>query len=104
MSNLTDLTGLVAAFFVILAFFSHKPKPLRIFAILSNVLFVSYAADVGLMPVLMLHAVLLPLNVIRLLQLLRKPAPRGQQPDNDMRSVAPLDRARISIRPPHFLI
>lgn len=104
MSNLTDLTGLVAAVFVILAFFSHKPKSLRIYAIFSNLLFVYYAAEVGLMPVLMLHAVLLPLNIIRLFQLVRKPAPLGERPRIDARSVLQLNRSRPSVQLPYFLV
>ena len=88
MSNLTDLTGLVAALFVILAFFSQKPKPLRIFAIFSNILFIAYAVDVGLMPILMLHGVLLPLNIVRLQQLVKKPVPcqRTARPDDGARA------------------
>jgi len=46
--------------------------PLRVMAIGSNVAFIGYAALAGLGPVLLLHALLLPLNVYRLLQALRE--------------------------------
>ena len=69
MSIHTDIIGLMAGFFVILAFHSQQPKPLRIFAIGSNILFIVYGALAEVMPVLVLHAILLPLNIIRMIQL-----------------------------------
>jgi hypothetical protein len=42
---------------------------LRCIAVLSNIAFISYALSAGLLPILVLHCVLLPTNVIRLLQL-----------------------------------
>ena len=42
--------------------------PLRVIAIASNVAFIAYGLGAGLYPVLVLHAVLLPLNCVRLLQ------------------------------------
>ncbi|MGB5559014.1 MAG: hypothetical protein WBN04_13510 [Paracoccaceae bacterium] len=61
-----DFVGGLAGLFVILAFYARSPTRLRIFAILSNLLFILYAVAVGLWPVLVLHAVLLPLNLLRL--------------------------------------
>jgi hypothetical protein len=66
--NLIDGIGLSAGAFVILAFYARRPATLRIFAICSNLLFVAYAAPTGLWPVLVLHVLLLPLNVVRLSQ------------------------------------
>jgi CRP-like cAMP-binding protein len=45
--------------------------PLRIFAIGSNVLFAAYGAFAHIYPVLMLHLILLPVNSIRLIQILQ---------------------------------
>ncbi len=42
--------------------------PLRAIAIASNVAFIAYGLGAALYPVLVLHAVLLPLNCVRLLQ------------------------------------
>jgi hypothetical protein len=47
---------------------------LRIIAILSNVAFIAYGALGWLAPILFLHALLLPLNVIRLKELHRRRA------------------------------
>jgi len=45
--------------------------PLRIFAIGSNVLFAAYGGFAHIYPVLMLHLILLPVNSIRLIQILQ---------------------------------
>jgi hypothetical protein len=50
--------------------------PLRLLAIASNLAFISYAALAGINPVPLLHALLLPVNVYRLLQALREPSCR----------------------------
>jgi hypothetical protein len=46
------------------------PLALRAFAIASNVLFIVYAAGSDLAPILLLHALLLPINVWSLRRLL----------------------------------
>ncbi len=46
--------------------------PLRVFAIVSNVLFCSYGYIDHLYPVLFLHAILFPVNLLRLQHLIRK--------------------------------
>ncbi len=63
-----DLIGFAAGGFVTLAFYCRRALPLRLFAITSNVLFVCYAAQAEVLPVLILHLLLLPLNLIRLVQ------------------------------------
>jgi len=45
---------------------------LRAVAIASNVAFIGYAALAGISPVLVLHALLLPMNVCRLLEAVRE--------------------------------
>lgn len=63
-----NFIGLIAGFFVILAFYSPQPKNLRIFALISNVFFVIYVGLAGEMPILILAAILLPINSIRAIQ------------------------------------
>lgn len=63
-----DLLGYGASGLVLLAFSLRSITALRTVAIASNLLFVLYAVYAGLMPVLLLHAVLLPLNLWRLWQ------------------------------------
>lgn len=63
-----DIIGLSAGFFTIAAFYCTRTVPLRMLAITANVLFLIYGASVGLVPVVILHVVLLPLNLLRLSQ------------------------------------
>lgn len=66
---LTDVIGILAGLFVILAFYAQQGRYLRAYAILSNILFLAYAVLESLLPVLLLHAILLPLNLARLHQI-----------------------------------
>ena len=64
-----DWIGYLAALLVFCSFYARTVVPLRLVAIASNLAFIAYASAKGLHPVLVLHAVLLPLNCVRLLQL-----------------------------------
>ena len=66
-----DAIGYFAAGMVFMAFGMKDMIPLRIVAMLSNLAFVAYGLGLGLAPVWLLHAVLLPLNGWRLAQALR---------------------------------
>jgi hypothetical protein len=68
--GLTDLLGYAAAGLVLATFSARSLIALRGLAIASNVLFLAYAADAHLLPVLILHALLLPINLLRLGQAL----------------------------------
>ena len=61
--------GYLAALLVLATFCMRDMVALRVVAIASNVAFIAYSglADIG--PVLLLHALLLPVNVVRLLEL-----------------------------------
>ncbi len=63
-----NVAGYSASFLVFSAFYMKAMTPLRVIAIASNVAFIAYGLGAGLYPVLVLHAVLLPLNCVRLLQ------------------------------------
>ena len=64
-----DWLGYVAAMLVFCSFYVKTIVALRLVAITSNMAFIGYAFAKGLYPVLILHAVLLPLNCVRLVQL-----------------------------------
>jgi CRP/FNR family transcriptional regulator, cyclic AMP receptor protein len=64
-----DVTGYVAAALVLAAFCMSSMTALRVLAILSNVAFIAYAHCQGLMPILILHMILLPVNIGRLSQM-----------------------------------
>ena len=65
-AQLTEALGYVAAGLVLGTFASRSIVTLRSLAIVSNLMFIAYAACANLPPVLMLHALLLPLNFVRL--------------------------------------
>lgn len=70
----TDLVGYAASLLVFVTFYMKRMLPLRLTAIASNIAFIGYAWANGLTPILVLHATLLPLNVLRLAQQRRQTA------------------------------
>lgn len=66
MALLGELTGYLAAGLVFAAFFMKTAINIRKVAICSNAVFIGYALMSGSMPILILHLLLLPLNVLRL--------------------------------------
>ncbi len=67
-----DLIGYLAFLSVLATFCMGTMMPLRALAVLSNALFVTYGVGKHLYPVLLLHAVLLPINVLKIVQLRRQ--------------------------------
>jgi CRP/FNR family transcriptional regulator, cyclic AMP receptor protein len=68
--DLIDVLGYVASASVLITFCMSTMVPLRMVAICSNVLFASYGAFAHIYPVLILHTILLPVNSVRLYQIL----------------------------------
>lgn len=66
----TDWLGYLASLLVLATFCMRDMAALRVLAIASNVAFIGYAALAHINPVLVLHAVLLPLNLWHLVELL----------------------------------
>jgi hypothetical protein len=64
-----DFVGYLAALTVLATFCMDTIVPLRGLAIASNVLFILYGVAGHLYPVLLLHAVLLPVNIVKIVQL-----------------------------------
>src|SRR5882757_5935670 len=62
----TDLIGCVASALVLLTFYMNDMTTLRTAALCSNVVFIVYAASLQLMPILLLHSILIPINLWRL--------------------------------------
>src|SRR3984885_13915521 len=69
--NTTEMAGYFAASLVFLTFYMKTMVPLRVVGICSNCIFITYAYLGSLHPVLVLHLILLPLNCIRLREMLR---------------------------------
>ena len=64
---MTDILGYAASIAVLATFLIPTMLPLRLVAIMSNVLFVMYGYTAHIPPVMFLHITLLPINVARLL-------------------------------------
>jgi hypothetical protein len=64
-----DFVGYLAALTVLATFCMDTIVPLRGLAIASNVLFILYGIAGHLYPVFFLHAVLLPVNIVKIVQL-----------------------------------
>ncbi len=69
--NGVEILGYLAAGLVFTTFYMKTMLPLRVVAIASNLAFIGYAYFDNLYPIFILHGILLPLNVFRLMQLLR---------------------------------
>ena len=63
---MSDALGYAAAVVVLASFLMRSMVSLRLVAILSNVLFLSYGYLADIHPVFLLHAALLPINIARL--------------------------------------
>ena len=66
-----ELSGYLAAALVFLTFYMKTMVPLRVIGICSNCAFIIYGYLGGLYPVLILHLILLPLNSLRLREMLK---------------------------------
>jgi hypothetical protein len=63
---MSELLGYAASSAVLGSFLMRSMVPLRLVAILSNILFLSYGYLADIHPVFVLHATLLPINIARL--------------------------------------
>jgi CRP/FNR family cyclic AMP-dependent transcriptional regulator len=65
-----EIFGYLGALLTVATFSMKTMLHLRVVGIVANLAFISYGATAGVYPVLLLHLVLLPLNLMRLRQLL----------------------------------
>jgi CRP/FNR family transcriptional regulator, cyclic AMP receptor protein len=74
LTSLTDSStiGFIASALVLAAFGMKDMVNLRIVAICSNIAFITYALVLNLLPILILHTILLPLNGWRLMGALQQ--------------------------------
>jgi hypothetical protein len=75
-----DLLGVLGSVLVFASFWMKSSIPLRTMALASNVVFIAYATVAWLLPILVLHVALLPLNAARLWELWHVPAWPGRKP------------------------
>jgi hypothetical protein len=94
MENLSELSGYTASTLVLLTFVAKDMRVLRTFAIFSNLAFITYGTIEWLPPVLFLHLVLLPLNIVRLAEILKATEKLAAQSSRAMADVAPTATAQ----------
>ena len=70
--GLVDVIGAAAAASTLLAFAQRSMLPMRVSSIAASLLFIAYGGLGPFYPVLVLHLILLPLNIARLVQCLRQ--------------------------------
>lgn len=70
-----DFVGYLASLSVLATFCMGSMASLRVIGIMSNALFITYGLGEHLYPVLLLHTALLPINVLKVVQLRRRALP-----------------------------
>jgi hypothetical protein len=78
------LLGYAASAAVLATFCMSTMIPLRVVALVSNVLFIAYGYADHLYPVLVLHVILLPVNTLRLMQFFRLVRQMREAPRNGL--------------------
>lgn len=89
--DLANLLGLIGGIFYVASVTLRTMIPLRIAAIISNILFMGYGLLAKALPTFFMYAVLLPINVVRLYQIqqLVKRVKVASQGDLDMEWLKP---------------
>ena len=77
MVTTSNLIGLIASTLVLLTFVMKDMRRLRFIAIFSNIAFIAYGVLAWLPPVLCLHLILLPLNLLRLWEITKPQCGEG---------------------------
>jgi hypothetical protein len=75
-----DLMGWAAAGVTMMTFACQDMRRLRVLALLANAAFIAYGAMAMLLPVLVLHLILAPINLLRLWSLRRAGTPLAAAP------------------------
>jgi len=83
LENLSEISGYVASTLVLFTFVAKDMRLLRTVAIFSNLAFITYGTIEWLPPVLFLHLVLLPVNIVRLGEALRATCATGNRTQAD---------------------
>ena len=91
-----DLLGYLAAVLVFVTFWMKTMVPLRLLGLGSNVFFIAYGYLAAAYPPLLLHILLLPLNVVRLreMMLLVKEVEKAASSDLNMAWIKPFTASR----------
>jgi hypothetical protein len=90
-----DVCGYVASGLVLAAFYMKDMVPLRIAALASNLAFIAYGLALGLTPIWLLHALLVPLNGWRLVEAARVRSKTVRRPASPQ--IGRSDRSNVAI-------
>ena len=74
MMGVIDILGYAASGLTLATFAQRDMLPMRVLALGANVCFIGYGAMGMYLPVLILHLVLLPINLVRLHTLIGRPS------------------------------
>ena len=85
-----DFLGYAASATVLATFCMNTMLPLRVTAILSNILFASFGLWAHIYPVMLLHLILFPVNALRLIQIRRLLRGTLQKTDLSIESILPI--------------
>ncbi len=90
-----EMVGWAAVAFTFAAYSMKTMLPLRVVAILANISFVYFSYEESILPTLVLHLALLPLNVTRLVQILkmRRKVRDVSHQDGNLEGLRPLLKA-----------
>lgn len=94
--HMADVVGYIAAVVVFATFGVKTMVPLRVLGIVSNFLFIAYGFLAAAYPPLVLHVLLLPLNLLRLREMLRvtKQVEQAATGDHNMSWIKPFTSTR----------
>jgi len=94
--TIADAMGYTAALLVFMTFWMKTMVPLRLAGLASNVFFIAYGLLLVAYPVLILHLLLLPLNVLRLREMLQltKRVEKAAAGGHDMAWIKPFTSER----------
>ena len=86
-----ELAGYISSLLVAASFYMKTIIPLRLFAITSNLAFITYGVGAELYPVIIFHTFLFPLNILRLVQMkkLIKDVQDASEGDFSLQSLIP---------------
>jgi len=94
--NATEPLGYLASLLVLATFCMRGMVALRTVAIASNLAFISYASLADIDPVLLLHLLLLPTNVYRLVQAVQGGRHHRRKERDGSQDTPPSERIRLS--------
>jgi hypothetical protein len=90
MPGLIDVVGYAASGLTLATFAQRAMLPMRMLAIGANFCFIGYGALGSYMPVLILHLILLPINLVRLRTLLAPSGDRAEARRDDAANSSPI--------------